>query len=59
MPDMCYHLISRVANRAFYFNEEESTRFVERMWRVAYFSCVEILSYCITERGRRGRRVLR
>ena len=53
MPDMCYHLISRVANRAFYFNEEVSTRFVERMWRVAYFSCVDILSYCITERGRR------
>jgi len=50
---MCYHLIGRVANRAFYFNEEECTRFVERMWRVAYFSCVEIPSYCITERGRR------
>jgi len=47
VPNMCYHLISRVANRAFYFNEEERTRFVERMWRVAYFSCVEILSYCV------------
>lgn len=45
--DRCYHLISRVANRAFYLNEEERTRFVERMRRVAYFSCVEILSYCV------------
>jgi len=43
---MCYHLVSRVANRAFFFNEEERTRFVAQMWRVAYFSCVEILAYC-------------
>ena len=40
-PDMCYHLVSRVANRAFFFNEEERTRFVAQMWRVAYFSCRE------------------
>ena len=45
--DMCYHLISRVAHRAFSLNEEERTRFVERMRRVAYFSCVEILAYCV------------
>ena len=45
--DRCYHLISRVAHRAFYLNEEERTRFVERMRRVAYFSCVEILAYCV------------
>jgi len=29
--DRCYHLVSRVAHRAFYLNEEERTRFVERM----------------------------
>ena len=45
--DRCYHLVSRVANRAFYFSEEERGRFVERMWRVAYFSCVEVLAYCV------------
>ena len=45
--DRCYHLISRVAHRAFYLNEEERTRFVERMRRVAYFSCIEILAYCV------------
>ena len=27
----CYHLISRVANKAFYFTDEERGRFVERI----------------------------
>ncbi len=27
---MCYHLISRVAHRAFFLNEEERTRFLAR-----------------------------
>ena len=26
-PDRCYHLISRIANRAFYLTDEERTRF--------------------------------
>ena len=34
----CCHLISRMANRAFYLTDEEHTRFVERLWRVATFS---------------------
>ena len=41
--DRCYHLISRVANKAFYFTEEERGRFAERMWRVAYFTCIWLL----------------
>ena len=45
--DRCYHLVSRVANKAFYFTEEERGRFVERMWRIANFSCVEVLAYCV------------
>ena len=45
--DRCYHLVSRIANRAFYLSEEERTRFVDRMWRVAYFSCIDILAYCV------------
>ena len=45
-PDRCYHLISRIANRAFYLTDEERTRFVERLWRVARFSGVEVLAYC-------------
>ena len=36
--DRCYHLITRSANRAFYLTDEERTRFVERLWRVAKFS---------------------
>ncbi|MBR4653226.1 MAG: hypothetical protein IKO72_07680 [Kiritimatiellae bacterium] len=44
VPDRCYHLISRIANRAFYLGEDERTRFVARMCRAAYFSCVEVLS---------------
>ena len=47
--DRCYHLVSRIANRAFYLSEEERTRFIERMWRVAYFSCVDILAYCVMD----------
>ena len=44
--NQCCHLISRIANRAFFLNDEEKTRFVERLWRVAAFSCVEVLAYC-------------
>ena len=45
--DRCYHLISRIANRAFYLTDEERTRFVERLWRVAKFSGIEVLAYCL------------
>ena len=44
--NQCCHLISRIANRAFFLNDEEKTRFVERLWRVATFFCVEVLAYC-------------
>ena len=44
--DWCYHLISRIANRAFYLTDEERTRFVERLWRVEKFSGIEVLAYC-------------
>lgn len=44
--NQCCHLISRIANRAFFLNDEEKTRFVERLWRVATFSSVEVLAYC-------------
>ena len=36
--NQCCHLISRIANRAFFLNDEEKTRFVERLWRVATLS---------------------
>ena len=45
--NQCCHLISRIAHRAFFLNDEEKTRFVERLWRVATFSGVEVLTYCI------------
>lgn len=48
--DQCCHLISRIANRAFFLNDEEKTRFVERLWRVATFSCVEVLADFFTAR---------
>ena len=44
--NQCCHLISRIANRAFYLTDEERTRFVERLWRVAKFSGIEVLAYC-------------
>lgn len=45
-PDQCCHPISRIANRAFFLSDEEKTRFVERLWRVAAFPGVEVLAYC-------------
>ena len=46
-PDRWYHLISRIANRAFCLTDEERTRFVERLWRVAKFSGIEVPAYCL------------
>ncbi len=43
----CYHLISRVAHRAFFLTESERTLFVERLWRVAKFSGIDVLAYCV------------
>ena len=41
----CYHLMSRLAHRAFFLTEEERTRAVELMYRVAEFSGVLVLAY--------------
>lgn len=43
--NQCCRLISRIANRAFFLNDEAKTRFVERLWCVAAFSCAEALAY--------------
>ena len=40
--NQCCHLISRIANRAFYLTDEERTRFVERLWRVAKSSGIAV-----------------
>ena len=47
LPNRVYHLISRVAHRAFFLNAEERTRFVELLKRVAAFSGVKLLAYCV------------
>ena len=47
LPNRCYHLISRVAHRAFFLDAAERTRFVEMLKRVAEFSGVRILAYCV------------
>ena len=44
--DWCYHLISRIAHRAFFLTEDERTRFVDLLRRAAAFSGVEVLAYC-------------
>ena len=41
----CYHLMSRLAHRAFFLTEEERTRAVDLMYRVAEFSGVLVLAY--------------
>lgn len=43
----CYHLVSRIAHRAFFLDEEERNRFVDLLLRVEYFSDVRVLSYCV------------
>lgn len=47
LPNRVYHLISRVAHRAFFLNAEERTWFVELLKRVVAFSGVELLAYCV------------
>ena len=43
----CYHLISRLAHRAFFLDDEEQTRAVELLRRVEEFSGVIVLAYAI------------
>jgi len=43
----CYHLISRLAHRAFFLDDEEKTRTVELLRRVEEFSGVVVLAYTI------------
>ena len=42
----CYHLVSRIAHRAFFFDEVEKNRFAELLMRVEYFSGVRIIGWC-------------
>ena len=42
----CYHLVSRVAHRALFFDDDEKNRFVDLLMRVEFFSCVKVLAYC-------------
>ena len=46
-PNRCYHLVSRVAHRAFFLDNDEKTRLVNLIRRVAAFSGVRLLSYCV------------
>lgn len=43
--DRCYHLISRLAHRAFFLDDDEKTRAVELMRRVEEFSGIMVLAY--------------
>ena len=47
LPNRCYHLISRVAHRAFFLDGEERTRLVDLIGRVATFSGVKVLAYSV------------
>ena len=43
--DRCYHLVSRLAHRAFFLDDEEKDRAVALMRRVEEFSGVVVLAY--------------
>ena len=45
-PGMCCHLVSRVAHRAYFLDDEEKSRFVDLLRRVEFFCCVRVLAYC-------------
>lgn len=47
LPNRCYHLISRVAHRAYFLDEGERTRLVDFVRRVAEFSGVKLLAYSV------------
>ena len=38
--------MSRVAHKAFFFDDEEKDRFVDLLMRVEFFCCVKVLAYC-------------
>jgi hypothetical protein len=41
-----YHLVSRVAHRALFFDDDEKNRFVDLLMLVEFFSSVRVLAYC-------------
>ena len=43
----CYHLISRIAHRAYFFDEEEKDRFVNLIRRVEQFCGLRVLGYAV------------
>ena len=43
----CYHLISRIAHRAYFFDEGEKDRFVNLIRRVEQFCGVRVLGYAV------------
>ena len=45
-PGKCCHLVSRVAHRAYFVDDEETSRFVDLLRRVEFFCCVRVLAYC-------------
>lgn len=47
LPNRCYHLVSRVAHRAFFFDADEKRRFVDFLQRVTLFSGVKLLGWCV------------
>ena len=42
-----YHLINRIAHRAFFLNADERDRFIDVMKRSAAFSGVRLLAWCV------------
>ena len=46
-PGKCCHLVSRVAYRAYFPDDEEKSRFVDLLRCVESFCCVRVLAYRI------------
>ncbi len=44
--EKCYHLCTRIAHRAFLFDDVEKNLFVDLLFRAVDFSCVDLLGFC-------------
>ncbi|MBK1790195.1 hypothetical protein JIN82_04695, partial [Persicirhabdus sediminis] len=45
----CYHVMSRTAGGDYLFGDQEKEAFLRIMWRMARFSGIKILTYCLMD----------
>lgn len=46
-PNSIHHLISRIAHRVYFLKEDERNDFISMMYRVADFTCIDLIGWCV------------